>query len=151
MLIVIHGDDTNLERKNHMKLEKYKLKNGETRWRFQIGLPRDAMTGRRRTTRRSGFRTREQANISLTRLKSQLDREQKVLPSATYQGIKTFKDVYEEWLVIYKTTVKATTYFDLTKASKNRCSRFSSHIRYSSFKVGDVSFRLTAPIGTFVL
>ena len=98
-----------------MKLEKYKLKNGETRWRFQIALPRDPLTGKRRTTRRSGFRTREQANVALTRLKSQLDREQKVSPATTYQGIKTFKNVYEEWLVIYKTTVKPTTYFDLTK------------------------------------
>lgn len=98
-----------------MKPKKYKLKSGETRWRFQIALPRDPMTGKRRTTRRSGFRTREQANIALTRLKSQLDREQKVSPAATYQGIKTFKNVYEEWLVIYKTTVKPTTYFDLTK------------------------------------
>ena len=101
-----------------MKPEKYKLKNGETRWRFQIALPRDPMTGKRRTTRRSGFRTREQANVALTRLKSQLDREQKVSPAKTYQGIKTFKTVYEEWLVIYKTTVKPTTYFDLTKKAE---------------------------------
>ena len=115
MFIVTCGDDTNLERKNHMKPEKYKLKSGETRWRFQIALPRDPLTGKRRTTRRSGFRTREQANIALTRLKSQLDREQKVSPVKTYQGIKTFKDAYYEWLVIYKTTVKPTTYFDLTK------------------------------------
>ena len=115
MFIVTCGDDTNLERKNHMKPEKYKLKSGETRWRFQIALPRDPLTGKRRTTRRSGFRTREQANIALTRLKSQLDREQKVSPVKTYQGIKTFKDAYDEWLVIYKTTVKPTTYFDLTK------------------------------------
>ena len=115
MFIVTCGDDTNLERKNHMKPEKYKLKSGETRWRFQIALPRDPLTGKRRTTRRSGFRTREQANIALTRLKSQLDRDQKVSPGKTYQGIKTFKDAYDEWLVIYKTTVKPTTYFDLTK------------------------------------
>ena len=115
MFIVTCGDDTNLERKNHMKPEKYKLKSGETRWRFQIALPRDPLTGKRRTTRRSGFRTREQANIALTRLKSQLDRDQKVSPVKTYQGIKTFKDAYDEWLVIYKTTVKPTTYFDLTK------------------------------------
>ena len=115
MFIVTCGDDTNLERKNHMKPEKYKLKSGETRWRFQIALPRDPLTGKRRNTRRSGFRTREQANIALTRLKSQLDREQKVSPVKTYQGIKTFKDAYDEWLVIYKTTVKPTTYFDLTK------------------------------------
>lgn len=101
-----------------MKPEKYKLKNGETRWRFQIVLPRDPLTGKRRTTRRSGFRTREQANVALTRLKSQLDREQKVSPAKTYQGIKTFKTVYEEWLVIYKTTVKPTTYFDLTKKAE---------------------------------
>ena len=76
------------------------------------------MTGKRRTTRRSGFRTREQANVALTRLKSQLDREQKVSPAKTYRGIKTFKTVYEEWLVIYKTTVKPTTYFDLTKKAE---------------------------------
>lgn len=98
-----------------MKPEKYKLKSGETRWRFQIALPRDPLTGKRRTTRRSGFHTREQANIALTRLKSQLNREQKISPARTYQEIKTFKDVYEEWLVIYKTTVKPTIYFDLTK------------------------------------
>lgn len=101
-----------------MKIEKYKLKNGENRYRFQIALPRDEMTGKRRTTRRSGFKTREQAKIALSRIQSKIERDGSLEPKKSYRDIRTFGDVYREWLVIYKEKVKPTTYYDKTRKVK---------------------------------
>lgn len=102
------------------KIEKYTIKRtAETRYRFQINLPRDPYTGKRRTTRRSGFRTKEQAKLALTRLESQLARTGEIEAHKKYKDIKTFKDVYDEWLTLYKETVKPTTYVDLVKKTRN--------------------------------
>ncbi|WP_411813677.1 Arm DNA-binding domain-containing protein, partial [Bifidobacterium longum] len=46
-------------------IEKYTLKNGETRYQFQLHVGRDPMTGKRKSTRRRGFRTRAQAQVEL--------------------------------------------------------------------------------------
>ncbi|MBC8744746.1 site-specific integrase [Lactobacillus sp. Marseille-P7033] len=116
------------------RIEKYKLKNGETRYRFQIPLPRDPMSGKRRTTRRSGFLSREKAKLELNRLMAQLDRDGAIDPKEKYNELRTFGDVYKEWLVIYKRTVRPTTYSQTTSAVERNLLPQFSELRIDKIK-----------------
>lgn len=92
------------------KIESYQLNNGLTRYRFQLHAGRSPLTGKRLVTRRSGFRSRRAAQVELTRLQSQLERNGTINSVTPVSRKRTFKNVYEEWLPIYKRRVKAITF-----------------------------------------
>lgn len=77
-----------------MKIIKY-TKYGKTRYRFQIRLGDDVTT-------RSGFKTQNEAIFAYTQLiekyQEELDENEK------------YHVIYENWLKIYKTQVKESTY-----------------------------------------
>lgn len=100
-------------------IEKYTLKNGEVRYRFQIALNRDPMTGKRRTTRRSGFKSRDKAMLEYTRLKAKVARGDDVEKVKSLKERKTFKEAYTEWLEIYKLKVKPITFKSVTSKAEN--------------------------------
>lgn len=83
-----------------MKIETYKLSNGQSRYRFQIRLGD-------KVTRRGGFRSRNEAIFEYSNLLNQHT-------LSTSDKIK-FKDVYSEWLSIYITKVKQSTYYSTVR------------------------------------
>lgn len=110
-------------------INKYTLKDGSTRYQFQIHAGRDPMSGKRRVTRRRGFKTRDQARIEYNRLKAKVDRDgtiKKVIPP---KNQKRFSDVYKEWLVIYKQQVQPISYQHIKRAADNQIiPRFGDQI-----------------------
>lgn len=78
------------------KIESYQLNNGLTRYRFQLHAGRSPLTGKRLVTRRSGFRSRRAAQVELTRLQSQLERNGTINSVTPVSRKRTFKNVYEE-------------------------------------------------------
>lgn len=101
-------------------ITKYTLKNGDVRYQFQLHTGRDPMTGKRKSTRRRGFRTRAQAQAELNRLKAKMSRDgtiEKVTPTTKK---RTFRDVYDEWMIVYKTKVKPITYDHMDRNARNK-------------------------------
>lgn len=90
---------------NTTSIESYKLKNGETRYKFQIYLGKDSLTGKDRRTTRSGFKTKKAAQLELSRIRLALN-------DGTFKNKqnKTYNDVYKLWIVQYQKTVEDSTY-----------------------------------------
>ena len=105
-------------------ITKYTLKDGSARYQFQLHVGRDPMTGKRKSTRRRGFRTREQAKVEYNRLKAKLDRDGTIKKITPIDQKKTFKDVYDEWMIIYKEKVKPITYLHMKSNAENKVLPF---------------------------
>ncbi|MFM1538412.1 tyrosine-type recombinase/integrase [Helcococcus bovis] len=88
-----------------MNIKKYKDKNGNTRYKFNIYLGIDHLTGKEKRTNRSGFKTEKQAKLEYSRLMTGL--------SDTKNNRHKFIDVYQEWFEVYKLTVKESTLYDV--------------------------------------
>lgn len=87
-----------------MKIEKYK-RHGKTAYRFFIRVG-DVVT------RRSGFKTTTEAIRAYDELYQELSDK---------RDNKTYKEVFDEWLIIYKTKVKESTY-------QRNLATFNNHI-----------------------
>lgn len=86
-------------------IKKYTKKSGIINYQFQIKTPTKNVVHRR------GFQTYEDAAIAYMKIK------QDIL-AGKYQRTNnkiTFKQVYEQWLATYKTTVKPSTYYAITR------------------------------------
>jgi integrase len=88
------------------KIVKYKTADNELRYEFQLYLGIDPQTGRKKRTRRRGFKTKKSAELALSRLKLELankgtlKRDNNIL----------FSKVYNEWFEQYVNTVRESTY-----------------------------------------
>lgn len=85
-------------------IRKYTKKDGTAAYMFQAYLGTDSATGKRIRVTRQGFSTKKEANLSLSRLKIEIE-EQGYKKNKRYK----FKEVYELWLEQYKNTVKEST------------------------------------------
>ncbi|WP_353990017.1 tyrosine-type recombinase/integrase [Pediococcus argentinicus] len=142
---------------------KYTLKNGSTRYKFQAYTGVNPLTGKQSTTTRSGFKTKKEATIALSRLqleietKGSLDIKQKML----------FADVYTEWHDQYINTVRESTdektrrifkvhilpalgNFIISKITINQCQRLVNQW-YQEAKSFKKWFNYTAMIFDFAL
>jgi integrase len=95
--------------------KEYKKKNGEKLWMFKAYLGIDYLTGKRIETTRRGFSTKKEAQLTLNQLiiefeNGQFEKEQ----------LTTFKEMYEIWFDVYKTTVKESTWI----ATKQRVEKY---------------------------
>lgn len=86
------------------KIKKYTTKTGKIRYEFQVYAGVDSLTGRQKTTRRRGFKTRKEASIVLSRL--ELEIEKRGLQEAER---RFFGDVCAEWMEQYRLTVREST------------------------------------------
>lgn len=84
-------------------IKPYKLANGETRYFFKIYLGIDPLTGERIETTRRSFKTTKAANEAYNALKFEYVNGQR-------PDKKTYQNIYEEWLVTYKKTVRPSTF-----------------------------------------
>ena len=94
-----------MARKKIGTIECYTLKNGEKRYRFQIYIGLDPLTGKELRTTRSKFKTKKEAELALARLKLEIANNQ-------YKKIQAEKyhEVYELWVKGYKKKVEESTF-----------------------------------------
>lgn len=86
-------------------IESYILKSGEKRYRFQIYIGVDPLTGKEMRTTRSKFKTKKEAELALARLKLEISNGQ-------YKKVQaeTYREVYELWIKVYEKTVEESTF-----------------------------------------
>lgn len=87
------------------KIKEYQ-KNDETFYEFQLYLGKDPLTGRKRTTRRRGFRTPKEAKLALARLEIAVADGQFEPQPKQY----TLNALYTMWFGQYQNTVKESTW-----------------------------------------
>lgn len=89
-------------------------KNGKKFYKFQIYIGTDPLTGKRIKTTRSGFTTKKEAQLALSRLQLEIDRG-----DFRKKSVNTFNDIYILWVEQYKNTVEASTFVKTTGIFKN--------------------------------
>lgn len=106
---------------------KYKNKSGEF-WKFQTYTTIDPKTGKRRLTTRRGFKTKKEAQLAAEIL------EKQVRTGTFHNHNLTYEDVYKEWWITHKKTIKPSTI-------SRKESVFNKHIlpRFGKVKLKDIS------------
>lgn len=84
------------------KIEKYIKKNGDTAYKFRIFLGLD-YKGKQKYIKKSGFSTKKQALEKLAEIEGKIESEQKYIQVS-------FHDMYKDWLIDYKDSVRLVTY-----------------------------------------
>lgn len=59
-------------KKGTTPIEYYTLKNGEKRYKFQVYIGVNELTGKEERTTRSGFKTKKEAKLELSRIKLEI-------------------------------------------------------------------------------
>lgn len=84
------------------RVDKYIKKNGETAYKFRIFLGLD-YNGKQKYIKKSGFSTKKQALEKLAEIEGKIESEQKYIQIS-------FQDMYNEWILDYKDSVRLVTY-----------------------------------------
>ncbi|MBF4501196.1 site-specific integrase [Savagea sp. SN6] len=95
-------------------IKKYTLKNGEIRYKFQVYLGTNELTGKQERTTRRGFKSKKQAELELARIKLQVANKE-----FRQRKIETFNDVYNLWIIQYEKTVEESTFVKTEGIFKN--------------------------------
>ena len=109
-----------------INIKSYKLQNGQTRYRFYLSLGFDRITGKRKSTSRSGFKTKAEARQKYLEIIHEND---------TISNGATFGEVYKQWLEIYKMTVKESTFYTTQR-------KFNRHILsvFENVKIDKITY-----------
>lgn len=101
-------------KKTSTPIECYKLKNGEKRYRFNFYIGIDPLTGKEKKSKRSGFKTKKEAELELARIKLEIQ-------NGTFrkQRAETYQEVYDLWVKHYENTVEESTFIKTTRIFKN--------------------------------
>lgn len=94
-----------MAKKKTSVIERYKLKNGQTRYMFQVYIGTDPLTGKQQRTTRRNFKTKKEAELALARIKLEIDK-------GTFRKIQaeTYSEIYQLWVKHYEKTVEESTY-----------------------------------------
>lgn len=84
------------------RVDKYIKKNGDTAYKFRIFLGLD-YNGKQKYIKKSGFSTKKQALEKLAEIEGKIESEQKYIQIS-------FQDMYNEWIIDYKDSVRLVTY-----------------------------------------
>lgn len=90
-------------------IKPYTLKNGEVRYYNNVYLGINETTGDEDRVKKSGFKSVKEAKAFGTRIKAQYDKDKDMLNKKKKEK-KKFGALVEEWLEIYKKTVKLNTF-----------------------------------------
>lgn len=114
-------------------IKEYQDKNGNTLYQFQIYLGTDPLTGKKKMTRRRGFKTQKEARLVLSRLEIQL---QKGELNSMVNQYSTFNEVYNLWFTQYKQTVKESTWVTTERV-------FRLHITpvFGNYRISKITIR----------
>ncbi|MDM5352404.1 site-specific integrase [Lysinibacillus sphaericus] len=111
-----------------VNIKSYKLKTNEIRYKFHIYIGTDPLTGKEKTTTRSGFKTKKEAKEASYEL-------QQEIKNGTFGKVSkdTYQEVYELWLEQYENTVEDST---LLKTKRI----FSNHIltAFGSYRIANI-------------
>lgn len=90
------------------------IKNGKKFYKFQVYIGTDPLTGKRKKTTRSGFKSRTEAKAELSRIQLQI-------ANGTFNKrvIETYQEVYNLWVEQYEYTVQESTFVKTTGIFKN--------------------------------
>ncbi|WP_149315867.1 site-specific integrase [Lentilactobacillus buchneri] len=120
-----------------LEIKKYSNKKGETLYQFQVYLGVDEQTGKKRVTRRRGFKTERAAKLALSRLQSQFEQN-----GYNQQKNILFSEVYEEWYQAYINTVRVSTYARTRKMFDNHILPAFGDKRIRTITVSQVQLAL---------
>ncbi|MBG9691376.1 integrase [Lysinibacillus sphaericus] len=95
-------------------IQSYELKNGQKRYMFQLYIGVDPLTGKEQRTTRRGFKTKKEAELTLARLKLEIDKG-----NYKKESLETFQEVYELWINQYENTVEESTFNKTINYFKN--------------------------------
>ena len=103
-----------MTKKKVSPIKAYKLKNGETRYKFPVYLGVDPLTGKQMRTMKRRFKTRKEAELALARIKLEV-------ADGTYkkERAETYQELYDLWVVQYENTVEESTFVKTTGLFKN--------------------------------
>ncbi|WP_251869157.1 tyrosine-type recombinase/integrase [Enterococcus italicus] len=87
---------------------QYQKKNGQSAWKYKAYIGIDYLTGKRVETTRQGFPTKKAAQSDLTQL--MVDFKDNKINLGSKNKKTTFNELYELWLVNYKSSVRASTF-----------------------------------------
>ncbi|PLW59136.1 site-specific integrase [Lactococcus lactis] len=90
-----------------MEIKANKKKNGTTAYKFRIYLGKE--NGKDKYIKRSGFSTKTDAKAAIMQLQKEID-------NPTPKHEMTFRELYNEWLLIYEKEVQNSTYYKTTRA-----------------------------------
>lgn len=91
--------------KSATPIEAYTLKNGEKRYRFQIYLGTNPLTGKEQRTTRSNFKTQKEAKVAYSQIKYEISKG-----TFQKQTFDTYGELYDLWIENYKNTVEPSSY-----------------------------------------
>lgn len=91
-----------------MKPQKYKLKNGEERWQFQIFIGRNPITGKQIKKTRMGFKSPIEATIAYAKMLEERQNGAYTLESLAVERV-TIETLYHQWHEEYAQSVEAST------------------------------------------
>ncbi|QCR33588.1 tyrosine-type recombinase/integrase [Lysinibacillus sp. SGAir0095] len=111
-------------------IQCYKAKDGKRLYKFQIYIGTDPLTGKRKKTTRSGFKTKKEAQLELSRIQLEIFKG-----TFTKQAAETYQDVFKLWIVQYEKSVQESTFVKTTGLFKNHILPSLGHYRISNINV----------------
>ncbi|MGM0200234.1 tyrosine-type recombinase/integrase [Enterococcus sp. AZ149] len=114
------------------KFIQYQKKNGKNAWQFQAYLGTHPVTNERIKTTRRGFKTKKEAQLALSRL--QVDFEKNNQQLTTNNSI-TFKELYDLWLEQYRLKVKPSTVATSRRFIEDYCLQHFGKLKLNKITV----------------
>lgn len=111
---------------------QYQKKNGKNAWKFQAYLGTHPVTNERIKTTRRGFKTKKEAQLALSRL--QVDFEKNHQQLATHPSM-TFKELYDIWLEQYRLKVKPSTVATSRRFIEAYCLQYFGSLKLDKITV----------------
>lgn len=112
-----------------VKIKEYTKKDGSKRYKFQIYTGINPFTGKKSTTTKQDFKTKKEAELNIAEITLAVN-------AGTYfvKPAETYRDMYDDWVIEYKTTVKESTY-------NKTVGYFRNHIlpEFGKFKIDKIS------------
>ncbi|MEO4054490.1 site-specific integrase [Solibacillus sp. CAU 1738] len=95
-------------------IKSYTLKNNEKRYKFHVYIGVDPLTGKEKTTTRSGFKTKREAKETLAQIQHEIR-------NGTFRkkSVESYLDVYDLWMEQYENTVEDSTLLKTERIFKN--------------------------------
>lgn len=95
-------------------IKAYELKSGEKRYKFQLYVGIDPLSGKEKRTTRRGFKTKKEAQLALARIRLEIEKG-----TFRKQVAETYQDLYDLWIVQYEKTVEESTFVKTSRIFKN--------------------------------
>lgn len=112
--------------------KQYQKKNGDNAWQFQAYLGTHPVTSERIKTTRRGFKTKKEAQLALSRLQVDFDKNNQQLEN---KPSLTFKELYDLWLNQYRLKVKPSTVATSRRFVEDYCLQYFGKLRLDKITV----------------